>query len=127
MASKGKGARDKGANYERDIAKRFTSRFGIEVNRTGSQERWSYYGGDIHAAQGIDTVLNDFFFELKNRENLPKTIIKWLKKAQDDAEGSFKRPVVITTKNFEDDYIFMELDNFEDILYELEGYRKESE
>lgn len=125
MASNGKGSRDKGANYERKIADRFSERFNINVNRTGSQERWSYYGGDVHAPDGSDTILNDFFFELKNRENLPKTIIKWYQKAVDDAEGSYKAPVVITTKNYEDDYVFMTLDDFEKILFELEGYRKE--
>lgn len=125
MASKGKGSRDKGANFERKIADRFSERFNIDVNRTGSQERWSYYGGDVHAPDGSDTILNDFFFELKNRENLPKTIIKWYQKAVDDAEGSYKTPVVITTKNYEDDYVFMTLDDFEKILFELEGYRKE--
>ena len=52
MASRGKGARDKGAKYERDIAKRFTKEFEIDVKRTGAQERWSFYGGDVHAPAG---------------------------------------------------------------------------
>lgn len=125
MASRGKGARDKGANYERKIADRFSDRFGIEVNRTGSQERWSYYGGDVHSTDK-ETILNDYFFELKNRENLPKTIIKWYEKASDDAEGSYKQPVVICTRNHETDYVFMSLDDFEKVLYELEGYRREA-
>jgi hypothetical protein len=125
MASRGKGSRDKGARYEREIASRFKDKFDIDVNRTGSQERWSYYGGDVHAPDNSDTILNDYFFELKNRENLPKTIIKWYSKAKDDAEGSYKKPVVVTTRNNEDDYVFLTLDDFEALLFELEGYRKE--
>lgn len=127
MASSGKGSRDKGAQYERDIANQFSDKFDLDVSRTGSQERWSFYGGDVHAPQGEETILNDFFFELKNRESLPKTVLKWYKKARDDADGSYKIPALITTKNYEDDYVMLTLDNFLKILKELDGYRDEDE
>lgn len=125
MASRGSGSRQKGANFERDIAKQLADKFGIDVKRTGSQERWSYYGGDVHAPQGSETILNDFFFELKNRENLPKTPLDWYKKAKDDAEGSFKKPLVVMTKNHEDVYAMLTFDHLIAILKELDGYRQE--
>lgn len=126
MASTGKGARNKGARFEREIAELLSDKFDIQVKRTGAQERWSFYGGDVHAPLNQETVLNDFFFELKNRESMPKTIIKWYQKAADDAEGQMKKPAVVCTRNHEDTYVFLTLQDFLAILLELEGFRQES-
>lgn len=122
MASTGKSARDKGANYERKIAKRLKDEFGVDVKRTGAQERWKVHGGDINAAKYQDTILTDFFWELKCREQWQ--IIDWYKKASYDA-GPYQTPLIVATKNREDDYVFLSLDNFLSILYELDGYRKD--
>lgn len=124
MASRGRGARTKGADFERRISKLLTSRFGIDVKRTGGTERSKIVNkGDVNASKYQDTLLNDFFWELKNRESW--AILDWYKKAVDDAQGTTLKPLVVATKNFEKDYVFLSLDDFLSILVELEGYRKE--
>ena len=121
MASRGKGARNKGANYERKLAKILSDRFGVKVKRTGAQESAKVHGGDVNAHRGEDTILNDFFWEAKCREAWQ--IIDWLKKAQDDS--GMRPAIVVATKNNEDDYAFLKLDDLLRILVELDGYRKE--
>lgn len=123
MASIGKGARDKGAAFERRTANLFTEKFGVEVRRTGAQERWkSSNGGDVNPRKSQDTVLNDFFFELKCQEKW--SLLEWYKKAVDDVGGMHQIPMVIATKNYEDSYAFLKLDDMIRILVELDGYRK---
>jgi Holliday junction resolvase len=124
MASVGRGARNKGAAFERKIANKFTDKFGVEVRRTGAQERWkSTNGGDVNPRKGEQSVLNDFFFELKCQESW--SLLPWYKKAVDDVGGMHQIPMVIATKNREDDYVFMKLDDMIRILKELNGYRYE--
>lgn len=126
MASRGRGARNKGANYERKIAKRLTEKFGIDVKRTGGTERSKIVNkGDVNASKYNDTILNDFFWELKCRESW--SILDWYKKAEDDARGTVLKTLVVASKNHEDDYVFMKLEDLLSILYELEGYRKEED
>jgi hypothetical protein len=123
MASVGKGARDKGANFERDIARKLATAFGVEVRRTGAQERWkSTNGGDVNARKGEDTVLNDFFFELKCQEKW--NLLEWYKKAVDDVGGMHQIPMVVAKKNRESEYCFLKLDDMIRLLQELDGYRK---
>lgn len=123
MASIGRGARNKGGNYERKIAKLFTERFGTKVKRTGGTERSKIVNlGDINASKNVDTILNDFFWELKCREKW--AILDWYKKAKDDA-GPYHIPIVVASRNHEDDYAFMKLDHLIRLLVELDGYRRE--
>ncbi len=123
MASIGKGSQDKGKNFERKLAKILKNKFGVEVKRTGSQERWKSHRGDVNAAAWENTILTDFHWECKNRQSW--SIIDWYKKSNDDNYGTNKKTLVVATKNNEDDYVFLTLNDFLNILYELEGYRKE--
>lgn len=124
MASPGRGSYQKGANYERKIAKLLSDTFGVVVKRTGAQESAKVHGGDVNTHRGNDSILNDFFWECKAREAW--SIIDWLKKAQDD-EGQIGRPaVVVATRNNEADYAFMRLEIFLRLLKELDSYRKEA-
>ena len=122
MASTGRGARDKGANFEREIAKILKKSFGVDVRRTGAQERWKVHGGDVNAPKYVDTILNDFFWELKCQETW--SILDWYLKAVDDAQPN-QIPVVVATRNYHDNYVFLTLRDFNRILQELEGWRKE--
>lgn len=122
MASIGRGSRNKGANYERQIAKLLADKFGVIVKRTGAQEKWKVHGGDVNAAKFQNTILTDFFWELKKRESW--SIIDWFKKACDDCKGMMQIPVVVASKNNEDDYAFLRLSDFLALLKELDGYRK---
>lgn len=126
MASRGRGARNKGADYERRLAKILSAKFGIDVKRTGGTERSKIVNkGDVNASKYEDTIINDFFWEAKCRESW--AILDWYKKAELDGQGTTLMPVVVATKNFERDYVFLTLDDFLRILYELEGWRKEED
>lgn len=120
MARPGRGSYQKGANYERKIAKLFQEKFGVQVKRTGAQESAKVHGGDVNTYRGNDSVLNDFFWECKARESW--SIIDWLKKAQDDS--GFRPAIVVATRNHENDYAFLRLEDLIRILVELDGYRK---
>ena len=123
MASIGKGARQKGANFEREVAKILKDKFNVDVRRTGAQERWKVDGGDVNAPSWIKTILNDFHWECKNREKW--ALLNWYKKTKDDNQGVAKKPIVVASKNFEDDYVFMSLNDFLAIIYELDSWRNE--
>lgn len=123
MASRGAGSHKKGADYERRVAGILTETFGVKVQRTPAQESAKLYGGDVNAHVADNTILTDFFWELKKREAW--SIIDWYKKAKDDCSGTRQIPIVVASKNNEDDYVFLTLSDFSRILRELEGYRKE--
>lgn len=116
MASRGRGGRVKGADYERRIGKLLSEEFGVEVKRSGAQEQWKHNVGDVQASPQSDTILNQFYIECKNRESLGKAALDWYKKAVIDAGKSGKTPVVIMTKNREDDYVLLSLTDFIKIL-----------
>jgi hypothetical protein len=123
MASRGAGSYKKGADYERKIAKYLQGVFNIPVKRTPAQESAKVHGGDVNAPKYLNSILSDFFWELKRRESWD--LIGWHKKACDDAGNSNQIPIVVTTKNREEDYVFLRFNDFVRILNELEGFRKE--
>jgi len=63
-------------------------------------------------------------WEMKSRESW--NILDWYKKAADDSQGTFKKPVVVASRNHENSYVFLTLEDFLKILTELDGYRKEA-
>ena len=66
MASPGRGSYQKGANYERRIAKLFQDEFGVQVKRTGAQESAKVHGGDVNTHRGNDSILNDFLGNVRH-------------------------------------------------------------
>ena len=86
MARRGSGSQKKGSDYERKIARKLKERFGVDVKRTGTQERWKSHGGDVNAPSYSDTILTDYFWECKKRESW--AILNWYKKAETDAQKS---------------------------------------
>lgn len=123
MAKPGSGSQQKGKNHEREVAKLISDALGIDFRRTPSPERWKTNKGDGNAPRWIKTIAHDFMWEMKCRESW--SILDWYKKAKDDA-GPYQMPVVVASKNFEDNYAFLKLSDFLRILKELDGYRKEN-
>ena len=76
--------------------------------------------GDIMATQGI---LSEFNWECKNQEKL--NIWKALEQSANDCIGSHKQPLVVFTKNYEKDYVALRLEDFTQLLLELEQLRNE--
>jgi Holliday junction resolvase len=113
-------ANKKGKRFELSISKYLSKMFNEDIKRTPNSGGLSIKG-DIMATQGI---LSEFNWECKNQEKL--NIWKALDQSRNDCIGSHKEPLVVFTKNFEKDYVALELKDFVQILLELEQLRNEN-
>ena len=109
----------KGKRFELQVAKYLSKEFETSIRRTPNSGGLSIKG-DIMATQGI---LSEFNWECKNQEKL--NIWKALEQSRNDCIGSHKEPLVVFTKNFEKDYVALELKDFVQLLLELEQLRNE--
>ena len=113
-------ANKKGKRFELKVAKYLSREFNnIKISRTPNSGGLSLKG-DIMATQGI---LSEFNWECKNQEKL--NIWKALEQSANDCIGSHKQPLVVFTKNFEKDYCALRLEDFVQLLLELEQLRNE--
>ena len=112
-------ANKKGKRFELQVAKYLSREFETEIRRTPNSGGLSIKG-DIMATQGI---LSEFNWECKNQEKL--NIWKALEQSTNDCIGSHKQPLVVFTKNFEKDYCALRLEDFVQLLLELNEYRNE--
>ena len=112
-------ANKKGKRFELQVAKYLSREFETSIKRTPNSGGLSIKG-DIMATQGI---LSEFNWECKNQEKL--NIWKALEQSRNDCIGSHKEPLVVFTKNFEKDYVALELKDFVQLLLELEQLRNE--
>lgn len=109
----------KGKRFELQVAKYLSKEFNSEIRRTPNSGGLSIKG-DIMATQGI---LSEFNWECKNQEKL--NIWKALEQSANDCIGSHKQPLVVFTKNYEKDYVALRLEDFTQLLLELEQLRNE--
>ena len=114
----GLNSQKKGKRFELQVAKYLSKEFETSIRRTPNSGGLSIKG-DIMATQGI---LSEFNWECKNQEKL--NIWKALEQSRNDCIGSHKEPLVVFTKNFEKDYVALELKDFVQILLELEQLRE---
>lgn len=115
MASRGKGARNKGANYERKIAEKFKKEYDVELRRTPQSGGFAYdsekadeFRGDILPVESsVDMKLH---IECKDQKTWQ--LRKWLEQAKGDCPKG-KIPVVVMHKpNTSKEYLVIELENF---------------
>lgn len=112
---RGRRSRNKGANYERTIAKKFKEFFGIDFVRTPQSGGFAKksvkadtFRGDIVSADA-DWELN-LHIECKNAQTW--SLPAWLRQAESDCPGD-KKPVVVMHKpNSSQDYIVLKLEDF---------------
>ena len=112
-------ANKKGKRFELQVAKYLSKEFNSEIRRTPNSGGLSIKG-DIMATQGI---LSEYNWECKNQEKL--NIWKALEQSANDCIGSHKQPLVVFTKNYEKDYVALRLEDFTQLLLELEQLRNE--
>lgn len=110
-------ANKKGKRFELRIAKDLAKKFDSNIRRTPNSGGLSIKG-DILTTSGI---LSEFSWECKNQEKL--NIWKALQQSKNDSLGTTKTPVVVFTKNFEDDYIALRYNDFVNLLLELNENR----
>ena len=111
-------ANQKGKRFELKIAKDLAKKFDSNIRRTPNSGGLSIKG-DILTTSGI---LSEFSWECKNQEKL--NIWKALHQSINDAIGTRKTPVVVFTKNYEDDFVALRYDDFVYILLELDENRE---
>lgn len=110
MASRGSGARVKGANFERTIAKYLTEHTKIEWKRGIGQTR----GGGKEISDVLSDVITWIHIECKNQANC--NIKKAMLQAIDDCGD--KIPVVISKDTGKDTLVTMRLEDWIEWLQE---------
>jgi Holliday junction resolvase len=106
----------KGKVFERQVAKTLNKVFDADVRRTPQSGGLSIKGDLIQ----LSGILSEFHWECKNQEKL--NIWNSLKQAIKDRPIN-KIPVVVFTKNFEEEFVSMRFNDFLNLLKELDEFR----
>ena len=110
----------KGKRFEREVAKILNQKFDTNVRRTPQSGGMSIKGDIIDI--NPDSPLYDFHWECKNQEKL--NIWKALAQARADKPMG-KIPVVVMTRNFENNYACLELDDFLNLIKTIQDYEEQ--
>ena len=112
---RGKNSKRKGGKYERDIAKKFQNRYGVELKRTPQSggfakksDKADDYRGDITIVDTRETLL--VHIECKNQKTWQ--LKQWLDQAEEDCPKDRKPIVVFHQHNTSKDYVCLSLDDF---------------
>lgn len=112
---RGKNAKRKGGQYERDIAKRFQQRYGIELKRTPQSggfakksEKADDYRGDITIVDTKQMLL--IHIECKNQKTWQ--LKQWIEQAKADCPKGRVPIVIFHQHNSSEDYVTLSLDDF---------------
>jgi len=115
MASIGRGARIKGANFEREIAKILSDWWGSRLRRVPNSGGLNIKG-DI-MTEDVDKMKDlPFHFELKKQER--HNVRDYYKQAEHDCPKG-KKPAVIFSKNNDYKFIMMKLEDFMEFTKDL--------
>lgn len=111
----GKNAKRKGGQYERDIAKKFQSKYGVELKRTPQSggfakksDKADDYRGDITIVDTKQMLL--LHIECKNQKTWQ--LKQWLEQAESDCPQGRTPIVVFHQHNSSKDYVSLSLDDF---------------
>lgn len=126
---RGKNNKAKGANFERDVAKLFSSRYGVSLVRTPlsggfakCNEKADSFRGDIVPAD--DTIDLALHIECKNSKTW--SLPKWFEQAISDAPKGKVATVIFHRHNSSQNYVLMPLIDFVSLLKEEVSYEVES-
>lgn len=104
------------------IEEKFKTAPGV-VRRTPMSGATVNFPGDL-LIRDADSILAKWMWEVKNRKGGITKVLAWWKKAADEA-GPKQKTVVVATMNNEGFYAFLKLDDFLQILKDLEAYEKQ--
>lgn len=109
MASRGRGARAKGFQFERDIAKAFADATSLDFQRGLGQTRGG--GAEVSDVLPPEGVLRDtIHIECKRQKTC--SIKGAMKQALDDIGDTNKMPIVVTKDDRKDILVTMKLEDF---------------
>lgn len=129
-SKRGKSSRNKGANYERTIAKIFKEKLGVELKRTPQSggfakdsSKGDEFRGDIVSVD--DTI--DFKLHIECKDQATWSLPAWLRQSEEDCPQG-KIPVVVFHRRQKNkdgkriqeagDYVVLSLEDFLDIVDE---------
>ena len=116
---KGRNSKNKGASYERKLAKLFQKVFGIEFVRTplsggflkNNTSAIGFKGDIVPANRNVD-----FLFHIEAKNSKTWSFPKWITQAEQDAPKG-KIPLVIAHKfNISRSYVLIDLEHFLDLI-----------
>lgn len=112
---RGKNAKRKGGQYERDIAKKFQKRYGVELKRTPQSggfakksDKADDYRGDITIVDTKQMLL--IHIECKNQKTWQ--LKQWIEQAEEDCPDGRTPIVIFHQHNSSKDYVCISLDDF---------------
>lgn len=116
---RGKRSRNKGSNYEREVAKKFAKSYGVELVRTPQSGGFiknslkaEDFRGDVVPADGsIRLILH---IECKNAKRW--TLPQWLEQAESDCPKGRVPIVVFHQYNSSKDYVCISLEQFMELV-----------
>ena len=119
LVKQGKNAKRKGGQYERDVAKLFQSRYGVELKRTPQSggfakksDKADDYRGDITI---VDTKqMLKLHIECKNSKTW--SLPAWIRQAESDCPEDRVPIVVFHQHNTSKDYVSLSLEDFLEIV-----------
>ena len=119
QSRRGKTSRAKGASFERNIAKKFQDKYGVELKRTPQSggfakksEKADDFRGDITL---IDNTLS-FLLHVECKNQKTWSLHKWIKQAESDCPKD-KIPVVIFHEhNTSNNYVSLSLDDLLNLI-----------
>lgn len=112
---RGKNAKRKGGQYERDIAKKFQAKYGVELKRTPQSggfakkaDKADDYRGDITIVDTRNMLL--IHIECKNQKTWQ--LKQWIEQAESDCPEGRSPIVIFHQYNSSKDYVCLSLDDF---------------
>lgn len=115
FVKQGKKAKRKGGNYERDIAKKFQTKYGVELKRTPQSggfakkcDKADDYRGDITIVDTKQMLL--LHIECKNQKTW--SLKQWLEQAEEDCPEGRTPIVIFHQHNSSKDYVCLSLEDF---------------
>lgn len=115
LVKQGKNAKRKGGQYERNIAKKFQERYGVELKRTPQSggfakksDKADDYRGDITIVDTKQMLLLHLECKCQKTWSLPK----WLKQAEEDCPEDRTPVVIFHQHNSSKDYVSLSLEDF---------------
>ena len=112
---RGKNAKRKGGQYERDIAKKFQKRYGVELKRTPQSggfakksDKADDYRGDITIVDTKQMLL--IHIECKNQKTWQ--LKQWIEQAEEDCPDGRTPIIIFHQHNSSKDYVCISLEDF---------------
>ena len=112
---RGKRAKRKGSQYERDIAKKFQERYGVELKRTPQSGGFAKTSEKADDFRGDITIVDNkkvLKLHIECKDHKTWSLPKWLQQSEEDCPED-RTPVVVFHKhNTSKDYVCLSLDDF---------------